>query len=67
MKLMDIQGDSLGVPEQDYKYVVTLPASEFKRIIGDLKDMGEALGIRVSKRRHALRPHPLPRGGFLSS
>lgn len=50
LKLMDIQADSLGIPESDYKSVCTMPSAEFKRIINDIKDIGESISISISKK-----------------
>jgi proliferating cell nuclear antigen len=49
MKLMDIDSDSLGIPDTDYDARVTMPASELTRIVRDLSQLGEAVRIEVSK------------------
>lgn len=49
MKLMDIDQEHLGIPDTVYDAEITLPASEFARIIRDLKEMGESVKIEVSK------------------
>jgi len=49
MKLMDIDSDTLGIPETDYDARVTMPASEFSRIVKDLASLGESVRIEVSK------------------
>lgn len=49
MKLMDIDSDTLGIPETDYDARVTMPASEFSRIVRDLATLGESVRIEVSK------------------
>lgn len=49
MKLMDIDADQLGIPETEYDARVTLPASEFARIVRDLSQLGESVRIEVSK------------------
>jgi proliferating cell nuclear antigen len=49
MKLMDIDSDTLGIPETDYDARVTMPASEFSRIVRDLASLGESVRIEVSK------------------
>ncbi|KZP03775.1 proliferating cell nuclear antigen [Athelia psychrophila] len=49
MKLMDIDSDTLGIPDTDYDARVTLPAAEFARIVKDLSTLGESVRIEVSK------------------
>lgn len=49
MKLMDIDADQLGIPETEYDARVTMPASEFARIVKDLSQLGESVRIEVSK------------------
>ena len=49
MKLMDIDSDTLGIPETEYDARVTMPASEFTRIVRDLSQLGESVRIEVSK------------------
>jgi proliferating cell nuclear antigen len=49
MKLMDIDADTLGIPDTDYDARVTMTASEFTRIVRDLHTLGESVRIEVSK------------------
>ncbi|KAF9005074.1 proliferating cell nuclear antigen, N-terminal domain-containing protein [Cyathus striatus] len=49
MKLMDIDSDSLGIPDTEYDARVTLPSAEFTRIVRDLSQLGESVRIEVSK------------------
>lgn len=49
MKLMDIDSDTLGIPETEYDARVTMPSSEFARIVRDLSLLGESVRIEVSK------------------
>lgn len=49
MKLMDIDTEHLGIPDTVYDAEISLPATEFRRIIGDLKELGESVKIEVSK------------------
>ena len=49
MKLMDIDSDTLGIPETEYEARVTMPSSEFTRIVRDLSQLGESVRIEVSK------------------
>jgi proliferating cell nuclear antigen len=49
MKLMDIDADTLGIPDTEYDARVTMVASEFTRIVRDLSSLGESVRIEVSK------------------
>ncbi|KAF8876973.1 proliferating cell nuclear antigen, N-terminal domain-containing protein [Gymnopilus junonius] len=49
MKLMDIDADTLQIPDTEYDARVTLPSSEFTRIVRDLSQLGESVRIEVSK------------------
>ncbi|THH15461.1 hypothetical protein EW146_g5026 [Bondarzewia mesenterica] len=49
VKLMDIESDTLGIPDTDYEARVTMPSSEFTRIVRDLSQLGESVRIEVSK------------------
>jgi proliferating cell nuclear antigen len=49
MKLMDIDSDTLGIPDTDYDAQVTMPSAEFARIVRDLGALGESVRIEVSK------------------
>ena len=49
MKLMDIDSEHLGIPDQEYKCVVKLPAGEFQRIIRDLSVLGDTCTIGCTK------------------
>jgi proliferating cell nuclear antigen len=49
MKLMDIDADTLGIPETNYDARITMSASEFTRIVRDLSSLGESVRIEVSK------------------
>ena len=49
MKLMDIDSDTLGIPDTEYDARVTMPSSEFTRIVRDLSQLGESVRIEVSK------------------
>ena len=46
---MDIDVDTLNIPDTDYDARVTLPSSEFSRIVRDLSQLGESVRIEVSK------------------
>jgi len=49
LKLMDIQGENLGIPETEYKAVIKMPASEFQRICRDLTILGDTVTIAAVK------------------
>lgn len=49
MKLMDIDADTLNIPDTEYDARVILSASEFSRIVRDLSLLGESVRIEVSK------------------
>lgn len=49
MKLMDIDADSLGIPDTEYDARVTMPSAELARIVRDLQQLGESVRIEVSK------------------
>jgi proliferating cell nuclear antigen len=49
LKLMAIDAESLGIPEQDYKAIVTMSSSEFQRICRDLSLLGDTVSISVTK------------------
>lgn len=46
---MDIDSDTLGIPDTDYDARVTMPSHEFTRIVRDLSQLGESVRIEVSK------------------
>ncbi|XP_023574341.1 proliferating cell nuclear antigen [Octodon degus] len=45
MKLMDLDVEQLGIPEQEYSCVVKMPSGEFARICRDLSHIGDAVVI----------------------
>ncbi|PPQ87881.1 hypothetical protein CVT25_000718 [Psilocybe cyanescens] len=49
MKLMDIDADTLTIPETEYDTDDTLPSAEFTCIVRDLSQLGESVRIEVSK------------------
>ncbi|KAI5116406.1 hypothetical protein M0805_006224 [Coniferiporia weirii] len=49
MKLMDIDADTLGIPDTEYDARVTMPSAELARIVRDLAQLGESVRIEVSK------------------
>ena len=46
---MDIDSDTLGIPDTEYDVCVTMSSSEFARIVRDLSALGESVKIDVSK------------------
>ena len=49
LKLMDIDGETLQIPETDYPSVVTMPSQEFQRICRDLTILGDTVQVSTSK------------------
>jgi proliferating cell nuclear antigen len=49
LKLLDIDGEHLGIPDQEYNATVKLPSSEFQRIVRDLSVVGDTIIISVTK------------------
>ncbi|KAJ1641929.1 hypothetical protein LPJ64_006168 [Coemansia asiatica] len=49
LKLMDIDIDSVEVPDMDYQATVSMSAQEFARIVRDLGSIGEAVTIDATK------------------
>merc|ERR1719172_258380 len=49
MKLMSIDSDHLGIPDQEYSAKVSLPSAEFQRICRDLSSIGDTVSVSVTK------------------
>merc|ERR1712189_58087 len=49
MKLMDLDMEQLGIPEQQYSCTIKMPSTEFARICKDLSNIGESVQITVTK------------------
>ncbi|KAL0235427.1 hypothetical protein GEMRC1_002009 [Eukaryota sp. GEM-RC1] len=49
IKLMDIDQESLGIPDQEYDTEIKLPSSEFQRICKDLGQLGDTITITTVK------------------
>lgn len=49
LKLMDIDSEHLGIPDTDYCATVTMPASEYARIVRDLSSIGDTVTISATK------------------
>lgn len=50
LKLMDIDSETLAIPEEEYSACVTLPSGEFQRIMRDLAVLGDSCTITISKK-----------------
>ena len=50
MKVMDIDSDTLGIPDTDYDARVTMPSSEFSRIVRELSQLSETVKVRTTKK-----------------
>jgi len=48
LKLMQIDGESLGIPEADYSSEIKMPSAEFQRICRDLTVLGDTVTISTS-------------------
>uniref|UniRef100_A0A7S1XH84 DNA sliding clamp PCNA n=1 Tax=Compsopogon caeruleus TaxID=31354 RepID=A0A7S1XH84_9RHOD len=49
LKLMDIDAEHLGIPDEPYAATIKMPSSEFRRIVTDLGVIGDLCQIEVSK------------------
>ena len=49
MKLVDLDCDQLGIPEQEYSCTVKMPSLQFAKICRDLSQIGETLVITCTK------------------
>ncbi|CAE6464995.1 unnamed protein product [Rhizoctonia solani] len=49
MKLMDIDIDTLGIPDTDYDATIIMQSAEFARIVRDLSALGESVKIEATK------------------
>jgi len=49
LKLLDIRGENLGIPDTEYKALIKMPSSEFQRICRDLTILGDTVTISVIK------------------
>jgi len=47
LKLMDIESENLGIPEQDYDVEIKMNSSEFTNICRDLQTLGDSIQIKV--------------------
>lgn len=49
LKLMSIESEHLGIPDQDYSAKSSMPASEYQRIVRDLASIGDTVSISATK------------------
>lgn len=49
MKTVEIDTEALGIPDQLYDTVISMPSGEFKKALTDLKDVGDQVTMGVSK------------------
>eukprot|EP01095_Lingulamoeba_sp_RSL-Kostka_P009550 TRINITY_DN331_c0_g2_i1.p1 TRINITY_DN331_c0_g2~~TRINITY_DN331_c0_g2_i1.p1 ORF type:complete len:264 (-),score=107.44 TRINITY_DN331_c0_g2_i1:307-1098(-) len=49
LKLVDIDGETLAIPDTEYAATVTMSSSEFQRICKDLTVLGDTVNIAVTK------------------
>ena len=49
LKLMEIETEHLGIPNEEYKCTVSMPSAEFQRIVRDLAVIGETCTIACTK------------------
>ena len=49
LKLIQIEGEHMEIPEQHHKVTAKLPSVEFQKICRDLKEFGETMQIKASK------------------
>ena len=49
MKLMDIDSEHLGIPDQDYDAIIRMPSQELSRICRDLSQFGDTVTIACTK------------------
>lgn len=49
VKMMDIDSEHLGIPEQDYAVVCEMPSSEFQKTCKDLTMFTDTLNVTATK------------------
>jgi proliferating cell nuclear antigen len=49
LKLMEIEGESMGIPEQEFSAVVSMPSSEFAKMCRDMTIFGDSVNVEVSR------------------
>lgn len=51
IKLMEIEADAMGIPEQDHTAKLSLPSDEFAKIIRDMSIFGDTVTVDVTRER----------------
>ncbi|EPY23028.1 proliferating cell nuclear antigen [Strigomonas culicis] len=49
LKLLEIEAESMGIPEMDYRSTVTLSSADFAKIVRDMSVFGDTVTIAISK------------------
>lgn len=49
VKLLDIDAEHLGVPDQKYSAVLDMNSNDFRKVMGDLQNFGDTVSINVVK------------------
>ena len=49
LKLMSIESEHMGIPDQDYSAEIKMPSSEYQRIVRDLSSIGDTVLISATK------------------
>ncbi|EPY33581.1 proliferating cell nuclear antigen [Angomonas deanei] len=49
LKLLEIEAESMGIPEMDYRSTVTLSSGEFAKIVRDMNVFGDTVTISITK------------------
>ncbi|XP_065051331.1 proliferating cell nuclear antigen-like [Rhopilema esculentum] len=49
IKLMDIDAEHLGIPDQEYEAIIQMPSAELQRICRDLTQIGDSVNIACTK------------------
>jgi proliferating cell nuclear antigen len=49
LKLMSIESEHLGIPDQEYSAEIKMPSSEYQRIVRDLTSIGDTVLISATK------------------
>ncbi|GFH22252.1 proliferating cell nuclear antigen, partial [Haematococcus lacustris] len=49
LKLMSIESEHLGIPDQDYSAEIKMPSSEYQRICKDLASIGDTVLVSATK------------------
>lgn len=49
LKLMDIDAETLGIPDTEYQAIVKMPGSEFQRICTNLTQWGDSVVVAANK------------------